>query len=59
MDQVASLGDTLRARVDNYVHDERFDSMFRATDQHVEAGVAGAVHESASTSRIIDGFLIK
>merc|ERR1712110_960281 len=42
-EQVASLGDTLRNRIDDYVHDERFDSMFnRKTDAHVEAGVDGA-----------------
>merc|ERR1712151_951184 len=43
MDQVASLGDTLRNRIDDYVHDERFDSMFtRKADAHVEAGVDAA-----------------
>jgi len=42
-EQVASLGDTLRNRIDDYVHDERFDSMFnRRTDDHVAAGVDGA-----------------
>jgi hypothetical protein len=42
-EQVASLGDSLRNRIDDYVHDERFDSMFdRETDGNVEAGVAGA-----------------
>merc|ERR1712139_706812 len=42
-EQVASLGDTLRNRIDDYVHDERFDSMFnRSTDANVEAGVDGA-----------------
>merc|ERR1712099_160001 len=42
-EQVASLGDSLRNRIDDYVHDERFDSMFnRKTDANVEAGVAGA-----------------
>jgi regulator of replication initiation timing len=42
-EQVASLGDSLRNRIDDYVHDERFDSMFnRATDGNVEAGVAGS-----------------
>jgi len=28
MEEVASLGETLRGRIDDYVHDERFDSMF-------------------------------
>merc|ERR1719454_1172984 len=43
MEQVASLGDSLRSRIDDYVHDERFDSMFdRETDANVEAGVDGA-----------------
>jgi hypothetical protein len=42
-EQVASLGDTLRNRIDDYVHDERFDSMFnRETDANVAAGVDGA-----------------
>jgi len=42
-EQVASLGDSLRNRIDDYVHDERFDSMFnRKTDANVDAGVAGA-----------------
>merc|ERR1712139_196805 len=42
-EQVASLGDTLRNRIDDYVHDERFDSMFtRKTGGNVEAGVDGA-----------------
>merc|ERR1712060_352421 len=42
-EQVASLGDSLRNRIDDYVHDERFDSMFnRETDANVEAGVDGA-----------------
>merc|ERR1711939_873614 len=42
-EQVASLSDTLRNRIDDYVHDERFDSMFnRETDANVEAGVEGA-----------------
>jgi len=42
-EQVASLGDTLRNRIDDYVHDERFDSMFnRKTDDNVAAGVDGA-----------------
>merc|ERR1712232_320332 len=42
-EQVASLGDTLRNRIDDYVHDERFDSMFaRETDANVKAGVDGA-----------------
>jgi len=42
-EQVASLGDTLRNRIDDYVHDERFDSMFaRETDANVAAGVEGA-----------------
>lgn len=43
MEQVASLGDSLRNRIDDYVHDERFDSMFsRKGDANVEAGVEGA-----------------
>ena len=43
MEQVASLGDSLRNRIDDYVHDERFDSMFnRKTDDNVAAGVDGA-----------------
>merc|ERR1712084_76352 len=42
-EQVASLGDSLRGRIDDYVHDERFDSMFnRKTDANVAAGVDGA-----------------
>merc|ERR1719454_2862430 len=42
-EQVASLGDSLRNRIDDYVHDERFDSMFnRETDANVAAGVDGA-----------------
>jgi DNA repair exonuclease SbcCD ATPase subunit len=42
-EQVASLGDSLRGRIDDYVHDERFDSMFnRETDDNVAAGVDGA-----------------
>merc|ERR1712151_868096 len=42
-EQVASLGDSLRNRIDDYVHDERFDSMFnRKTDANVAAGVDGA-----------------
>ena len=45
MDQVASLGDSLRNRIDDYVHDERFDSMFnRRTDDHVAAGVEAALN---------------
>jgi hypothetical protein len=43
MEQVASLGDSLRGRIDDYVHDERFDDVFsRKTDGNVEAGVDGA-----------------
>jgi hypothetical protein len=43
MEQVASLGDSLRSRIDDYVHDERFDSMFdRETDANVEGGVDAA-----------------
>jgi hypothetical protein len=43
MEQVASLGDSLRNRIDDYVHDERFDDVFqRKTDGNVEAGVDGA-----------------
>ena len=42
-EQVASLGDSLRSRIDDYVHDERFDDMFaRETDANVAAGVAGS-----------------
>ena len=40
VEQVASLGAVMRARIDDYVHDERFDDMFaRKTDANVEAGV--------------------
>jgi hypothetical protein len=40
VEQVASLGAVMRARIDDYVHDERFDDMFaRKTDGNVEAGV--------------------
>ena len=28
MEQVATLNDSLRGRIDDYVHDDRFDSMF-------------------------------
>jgi len=42
-EQVASLGASLRNRIDDYVHDERFDDMFsRETDANVAAGVAGS-----------------
>ena len=38
-----AFGDNLRNRIDDYVHDERFDNMFsRKADKHVEAGVEAA-----------------
>ena len=38
-EQVASLGDELRNRIDDYVHDDRFDSMFtRKGDSNVARG---------------------
>jgi len=43
VEQVASLGEVMRARIDDYVHDERFDNMFsRESDANVEAGVGGS-----------------
>jgi len=45
--QISTMGEALRARIDDYVHDDRFDQGIfgRKTDDHVDTDL-GSVHEN-------------